>query len=243
MAKFTELNDDSIKEIRRRVGRALSTIFVLGSGCASAYHKPFLDDPSLFDLQSRDLDALYKKWNELLEIQKNTQSNEFLRCYFNEITEENRPAGCYVVNYSPLSIIPERTKDRISVLNLWGDVTKGICTKSSKLINITEADPEKVAPNFPNTQLDSKKRGVANVERAFIDDYIGCVVIAGASGLCRVTESIFNQAISKKIPVIVVNPDEDCFMHSLAHISLTCTAEEFFTKLKEGYAKYDSNYQ
>ncbi len=243
MAELKFLDQKQVREIRKRLGKNSSSIIVLGTGCMTDYLPTYLDDDSVSSLQSRDLNRLYEKWNELLKLSEEVEENGFLKSYFKELSQEMSLANSYIVNNSPISDIPERTTSRIKIVDLWGDVTQGIDVNTRKRTKVQfPIDREQVSPNFPDSLLSQKKRSVAEVEGAFVTDHIASVLIVGASGLCPVTESLFNQALSRKVPIIVVNEDRDCFMHSLAHISLVCSAQDFFHDLKLGFGEYDESY-
>lgn len=243
MSNFTKLDDRTVREIRKRMGKASSCIIVIGMGCTSDYIPTFIESDEVSALQSRDLDELYNAWDSILERASEVEKVGFLKSYFDELNDGMSVANAYVVNNSPVNVIPKRTNSRIKVVDLWGDVQSGVDVDTGKRVPVSSPiDRATVAPLFPDSELSQKKRQVSEVESSFNLDHIASVMIVGASGGCPVTESIFNNALVKKIPITVVNPDRDCYMHSLAHISLTCGAEEFFKKLKEGFAKYDSSY-
>lgn len=243
MSNFTKLDERTVREIRKRMGKASSCIIVVGMGCTENYIPTFTESDKVSSLQSRDLDELYEAWDSLLRSASNVEKIGFLKSYFDELNDSMSVANAYVVNNSPVNVIPERTNSRIKIVDLWGDVQSGVDVKTGKRVSVSHPlDRESVAPLFPDSELSQKKRQVSEVESSFNLDHIASVMIVGASGGCPVTESVFNNALVKKIPITVVNPDRDCYMHSLAHISLTCSAQEFFEKLKEGFAKYDHSY-
>ncbi|CAH7366747.1 conserved hypothetical protein [Vibrio chagasii] len=238
----SKLNTLQANQIRRRLNAAYSSIFVYGTGVDSGVVEPYAKNPMYAKLISSSTDKI-SEWKSFVDKSNSAKQIDFFKTLV-ELKKLAPQVGFvnnathYILKTSVLDTLGFlEGEDGFNLLELNGNASEAFSPLTGSVVKLSGSEDvnSKLDDTFPRGSYDSKKRLVATFEEAYTRDLIHIALFVGASGYCPVTESLYNRALVNKSFIVVVNADPDCFMHSLADISIVGDASEFLDDLNLFY--------
>lgn len=237
------INEEQLRTIRKKMNRGTSSLIVYGMGCDANKLAPFEIHPELSELFDDNIEVKRARWKTIIDKSSKSEKNSFIANYFQELEEAPVYANshCYLLKTSIVNSISKNNLSRATVLELNGNLEEGLDEKGY-IVDATPDNVNELQPLFPDKSYTKQRKAVSLIEDCYRTDLIQIALFIGTSGICPVVESLYNRALTNKSFIVVVNPDENCYLHDLADLSLKISADEFFKRMNVYYSQFSEVY-
>lgn len=244
------ISENSKKEIKNRLNRGYSSMFVLGQGIDEYILGGDETEFNYLKLLSNSQSSQIEAWRYFLQKSAgNDNKIKFFEFFSNELAEFRVPikSKLYILKKGILDSLSNVNRRRASILELNGNIRYAFDEAKSKFVDINlSSDLKKFKHSFPKERenYSSVSKEVYAFEESFECDWINIIFFVGCSGNCKVTESMLNRSLINKTYIVsVLDGEESNYIHEAADLRINIDYVSFFNELYNMYTDEEGNYK